>query len=693
MVDIVLLADGTGNRAGVEQGTNVWRLYRALDLTTTKAFYTAGVGTNDFKPLKIVGQAFGFGLKANVIDLYCKLCQSYDRGRGDRVFMFGFSRGAYTVRLLASMIAYCGLAAPGNPAKVLKKAEEKYETFRRDRFRRFKVQPGNYDQHPDSVPVQFMGVWDTVDALGFPVDELADFWNYYVHPYRFIDNTPAPNIQVARHALAIDDERHTFHPVLWKQKAGLDMKQVWFPGMHSDVGGGYSDECMALVSLAWMIQEAQAVGLSFITSEALMIAAKANPCGEMHDSRAGAAAYYRYKPRDISALCDDADAGIPMIHRSTFQRIAEAGTGYAPLGIPDIYAIEPPVIPPGPTPESPRRAVKRFMRLDTAWDYVFWRRALYAAFLLGTVAVVIAPTGLDWVRGCLDCDTTLVRRVLSGIFGTVKAVTPDFAATWLEAFQQGPKSLATLLGILAVLGTFKGTLSFATRWHAFEAWGKVRDPNAVVTPRSPGLTHMLRTFFDAHVTDSKLWQPIWIIGLMLMLLVVADRGLFALREVSGEVCKNSPNTKQEFNVVEDQAGFDVKERCHASGLRLLKGNRYRITVNIKGATPDNDIKWTDGQSIKAGPNGFVNPDDENRLIQALPLRRSWSSPWFKMMGRIGNDNLSHFPIGSEREITANADGELFLFVNDAVLGIAPDLFYDNNHGQATLTVTRISTDK
>src|SRR5918993_5518648 len=113
--NILLFSDGTGNSAAKLQKTNVWRLYEALDLTTGDQFalYDDGVGTASFKPIAILGGAFGYGLKRNVLDLYMFLCRAYrvdpeNPAITDRIFAFGFSRGAYTARVLAAMVARVG---------------------------------------------------------------------------------------------------------------------------------------------------------------------------------------------------------------------------------------------------------------------------------------------------------------------------------------------------------------------------------------------------------------------------------------------------------------------------------------------------------------------------------------------------------------------------------------------------------
>src|SRR5262245_6540223 len=133
---IVLLADGTGNSAAKLFKTNVWRLYRALDLSDSPqrglrqvAYYHDGVGTSSFRPLTILGGVFGIGLKRNVLDLYSFLCRNYERG--DRIYVFGFSRGAFTVRVLASLIATQGILTCPTEQELSRYVPDMYRRYRR----------------------------------------------------------------------------------------------------------------------------------------------------------------------------------------------------------------------------------------------------------------------------------------------------------------------------------------------------------------------------------------------------------------------------------------------------------------------------------------------------------------------------------------------------------------------------------
>ena len=339
---ICLFSDGTGNSAGKLFKTNVWRLYDALDFGDIDqiAYYDDGVGSSSFKPLAVLGGAFGFGLARKVRHIYAFLCRNYQPG--DDIYCFGFSRGAFTIRVLLSLIESEGLVRyygerPNAEALLAADVRSAYRRFsaRRNTFgliawpvrlvrellasisywrggypnytiernwwavestgdgfatvdratkercdREEGVDSGN--NRRSAIPIKFVGLWDTVAAYGLPIDELTRAWDKYFWPLS-IDTRKLPeNVERARHALSLDDERNTFHPVLWNEglesvdqskRDDVDEKwiaestdderisQVWFAGSHADVGGGYPHDGLANVSLNWMIKEVEKEGL------------------------------------------------------------------------------------------------------------------------------------------------------------------------------------------------------------------------------------------------------------------------------------------------------------------------------------------------------------------------------------------------------------------------------------------------
>jgi len=361
--NIVICSDGTGNSANKDRGTNVFKLYEAVDIHGFRtgtvprqfAFYDDGVGTDPLLPVKLLGTMFGYGLSRNVRRLYTNLARVYEPG--DKLFLFGFSRGAFTARTLAGLIECCGIpdrnACPTS-AELRRAVKESYNEYRR-RYRTFwgrmfradykEEAPAQRTQlkalvHPVHAPegkikIEFIGVWDTVDAVGTPFDGLADFWDKYVYPFRFHDRGLTPQVVRACHAISIDDERQTFRPVLWNEETATagQIEQVWFAGVHSNVGGGYPKQGMSLVALDWMMAQAEARGLKFIGSDLASIREHRDVHDTLYDSRGGLGVYYRWLPRDIAKICAG-NRVTPKIHVSVLERIAQGTGGYAPGNIP-----------------------------------------------------------------------------------------------------------------------------------------------------------------------------------------------------------------------------------------------------------------------------------------------------------------------------------------------------------------------
>jgi uncharacterized protein (DUF2235 family) len=361
--NIVICSDGTGNTANKGRGTNVFKLFEAVDVTSTRAaagvaqvaFYDDGVGTEKFTPLKLLGGAAGWGLSRNVKELYTTLARVYEPG--DKLFLFGFSRGAFTVRTLASMIYQCGIVDVSHPhlaskaaleravSRIYKEYRERYQTrFSRLLFGRRSASSLDFARayrvsHPTQAPdgridIEFLGVWDTVDAVGLPF-HLADFINEFVYRFKFPDPFLNKQVKKACHALALDEERHSFRPLLWDEKHEQPgrIEQVWFAGVHSNAGGGYPRQGMSLVTLDWMMGRAERHGLRFLPEVRSLYRALQNVDDKLYNPRGGLGVLYRWKPRDIQQLCAQHNVE-PAIHSTAFQRISRSTEGYAPGNVP-----------------------------------------------------------------------------------------------------------------------------------------------------------------------------------------------------------------------------------------------------------------------------------------------------------------------------------------------------------------------
>lgn len=360
--NIILLSDGTGNSNIKDRGTNVFKLYEALDFNGLHgskieqvAFYDDGVGTEEFKPLKILGGAFGWGLARNVRNLYKQLVHVYEPG--DKLYLFGFSRGAFTVRTLAGLIANEGILniAQYPTDKALDSAVlQLYEGYRARNTALLEsllykpLMTLFFKAYGDKIPsvytdeetkkIEFIGVWDTVDAVGLPFDKATEAWDKIIFRFKFPDRKLHPNVKRACHALSIDDERQSFHPLLWKND-DKRIEQVWFPGVHANVGGGYPQQGLSLVALEWMMKRATSAGLQFIPDVVEFVHDQKYACDKLYDSRSGLGVYYQYQPRDIAGFCRINGIEIPQIHISVFQRIAGGIFGCAPGNFPDKFKV------------------------------------------------------------------------------------------------------------------------------------------------------------------------------------------------------------------------------------------------------------------------------------------------------------------------------------------------------------------
>lgn len=331
MANLVVCCDGTWNTAdqtegGVPTPTNVVRFFNLIadkdgNQVPQRKYYHPGVGTDGGLVDKALGGGIGLGLNRNIQSGYRWLCDNY--ASGDRIFLFGFSRGAYTARSLGGFVTRLGLLdGTGIDDKAMwSRVEELFNDgyrvkgAKRDPFLakgwRFKTGEGG----TNDVPVHFVGVWDTVGALGIP-DHLGVL-NLIDDPrkYMFHDTALNPLVRHARHALALDEFRESFEPTLWTGTEGRDVKQIWFPGAHCDVGGGYKEVGLSDGALAWMIAEAEEQSLA--TDPALKAQVKPNSQGLLHNSLDDVFKLLPTKPRAAPAL-DTGDA--TAVHPSVTER-------------------------------------------------------------------------------------------------------------------------------------------------------------------------------------------------------------------------------------------------------------------------------------------------------------------------------------------------------------------------------------
>jgi uncharacterized protein (DUF2235 family) len=249
---IIFCADGTWDKA--QNATNVYKTFKAVSVTADQLpFYDDGVGSDGLPLDRLAGGAMGLGLFQKIKDGYTKIAHAYEQD--DDLFLFGFSRGAYTARSLAGMIAICGLPTGGFDQNLVDQAFQAY----RDKTNRAQILAGLARYGLYDAKIKMVGVWDTVGALGIP----AAFGGIDAALFGFLDTSLHPDVQNAFHALAIDERRREFPATLWSSAPapGQTLEQMWFAGVHCNVGGGYPQSGLSDITLSWMVGKAKALGL------------------------------------------------------------------------------------------------------------------------------------------------------------------------------------------------------------------------------------------------------------------------------------------------------------------------------------------------------------------------------------------------------------------------------------------------
>ena len=298
--NIILCYDGTGNEYG-PNNTNVVGIFETILRDDHQiAFYDPGVGTFDFlgrtvgkKVGTMLGKAFGYGLQQNLEDGYEYLMNHFEPE--DRLFLFGFSRGAFTARALAGMLYRFGVLQKGSN-NLIPYVSKYYLSGRFDAADDFK---GAFCH--DCQP-HFIGVWDTVGSLG------------HIHGRKFFDTRLNPHIRYGYQAVAIDETRKKFPVSLWDERRkseGQTIEQVWFAGVHSDVGGWYKERHLSDIAFAWLVDKAAQGGLKLQSSWQKKL--NQDAAGMLHASRIGFWKAWRPVQREIP------DGSI--IHQSVLDRI------------------------------------------------------------------------------------------------------------------------------------------------------------------------------------------------------------------------------------------------------------------------------------------------------------------------------------------------------------------------------------
>lgn len=372
--NIIVLSDGTAQEGGKGHDSNVYKLMRMLEDRTERqiVFYDQGIGTDSHK---ITGNLAGAGFSENLLQCYQFIYENYKAG--DKIYLFGFSRGAATVRSLANFIHYFGILPKSRPElierayKLYKMGREESENEIADEEKGFlaeqvaeimeaspltdalprgaslnKKAEKFVHEHPNQwVSIEFLGVWDTVPALGAPGAIIDTFVNYIPGwKHRYHDFTLHPSVKNAYQAISIDDNRKWFQPTIWHSYDAEYQKveQVWFSGSHTDVGGGFDEAGLSDISLEWMVQKAVAHGVKLYLRSIKYwnFCVAPDPTDEMHLPREGAGKFYPEMERGWSIKAQET-FGLPKIHASVLERAKKVK--YTPWILKEFpeYEIEP----------------------------------------------------------------------------------------------------------------------------------------------------------------------------------------------------------------------------------------------------------------------------------------------------------------------------------------------------------------
>jgi uncharacterized protein (DUF2235 family) len=769
---IVVLSDGTGNSSAKVWRTNVWRTFELLDLTGSDqvAMYDDGVGTSSFLPLALVGGAFGWGLKRNVIDLYKFICRNYPPkidadNPAPKIYGFGFSRGAFTIRVLVGLILNQGLAPYYSEEDLHVRARSAYRAFRGDKFHSilhietiFRVirdaafslldkslrrERPNGSDNRKVEQIEFLGLWDTVAAYGLPIDEMTRGVSQWIWPLELPDRVLSKAVQRARHAIAIDDARTTFHPVLWTEEnevrvASRDnnirwikderISQVWFAGAHANVGGGYPDDALAYIPLYWIMKEAQERGIKFkappLDPDAFKKAWSArDKDGRQYNSRAGIAGYYRYGPRKISDLCDMRVSSrrddtvlitTPKIHETALLRLRSDSNAYAPIGLPSSYGVvnsDGKIIFPEANPyETKIEADARAQDQERVWNIVWLRRIVYfltlaASFHLAAFWIFHNQVAAHEFDSPIPLVSQFVRLVESFLPHQVVHWWTDYYATNPASFIIGIIALAVLIGFG---GKLEGKITDSMRFIWTQ---RAQKP----TIENSSLHTTIRDFRTSPHYQAVLRAARYYILPLLSVVFLVYVGAVALNHLAlnivdpiGVLCRGTDPSQLERLTDSNKNStkeiiFPTNNICFATGVYLTRGAKYLVAITPDGPSSD---KWSDGDLPKTTPMGFRSADvpfwERPIMYAGMPLRRIYFRRWFTVIARIGSVGMdedyldpSPDPPNQTKQYSGETsrvkrDGELFLYVNDAVIAFPGlfRLFYDNNHGTAHIRVYR-----
>jgi len=426
--NIVVCCDGTGNQYG-SANSNVVKLYWTLSAQEKQtAYYHPGIGTMGARNAlsavgkwwtKVRGLAFGYGFSDNIADVYSFLMGEFNPG--DHIFIFGFSRGAYTARALCGLLHMCGLLTRGNEALI----PYALRLYKSNDPCKFEIADGFRNTFSIPCTPYFLGLWDTVSSVGWILDPIYTKGGHL--PY----TATLPNISVLRHAVSIDERRAFFRQNLMHEPTSpsQNLKQVWFAGVHSDVGGSYaeSESGLSKISLRWMLCEAQSAGLLLDPDKVIDVLGRKlpyvppDPRGKLHKSLHGFWWLGEFWPKLFFHPVPTPGQAAPKwkrgirlnlgrarliqdgahIHQSVFERMDDKSTKYRPKNLPEQYVTEPENV----CELTPRPVHGQLLAAPQKPPMLRRPSVIFALLLFGLVGLFVL--GVAAVVGIFDFRNTL----------------------------------------------------------------------------------------------------------------------------------------------------------------------------------------------------------------------------------------------------------------------------------------------
>lgn len=737
---LVVFADGTGN-AFTTQESNVWRLYQALDQSKPDqlARYIPGVGTSGFAPWAKLDGATGIGVPSNARELYRFLCWNWEPN--DEIYMFGFSRGAFTIRALVGLIASEGLIPEQingqqvSHAEMHRNSAAAWRSYRSNSVGRWRptilltrfvrdlvltiyhlvlrhrsyrtVREETVAQERRVVPIKFLGLFDTVEAYGVPIEELRRAIDWTIWPISFDNRKLWKHVSIARHALALDDERTSFHPLRFDMSDEKTdrIKEVWFAGVHSDIGGGYPDSALAHVPLVWMAAEAelatgtgpqrQVSGLRFSQREVDAFSADASAFGPTHDSRSGLHVIYRYHPRPIAPV--DERCSPPVIHHSVVEKMVYGGENYAPITLPKNVKV---LMPDGTlegiagfgAPEA--AAAKQRLRqqglnpqeqahdavaelqppnsgfVELARDTVWWRRVSYFALLAAILVLVFLPCTASAIVAVLKpCVNTVAMELfgvddlwgnlvgidqgfasnLDSISRTLGGLLPSYLGRWIDVFVSYPLVCFTVLVLTIMLYHGNGVLRDLTADRARSAWFSPTGTNA---PEPSWLMRFARCMRLSEVSGgmnrffSQLAWPVLAGAAILLAIAVAvpvtiSRTTVSFRSGNGDFCAERKTAEEKKQLVQLQPGMVHPARDFNIDKLCWPTGAELVEGHTYRVWVEMATPFFD-QSIMTDIAGFS--EGLPRHVPAKLIRRWWNADWFQPIARVGHKGIAEWPL-------------------------------------------------